>query len=467
MGILVPDHICRNVHEIATSFVLVSLTLLIAQFTLAADAQVTDTLLEESAITVSTRQESQISLYDGRIEALETEFGPYHHTLLEPLQGLTALLIDSGDFVKTSRILNRRLQLLHILEGPTSLNQLPVLAELISHDVRLQRWQSVTDRFEYILSLHVQSPEVDTTALLNAMNDVSAWRSTYMFIDRPANRLEHLDTVREIRWKMITLSETQLTNDNKARISWLYSYALEQHRQFVFNWSQTSDSLLPKRSSYRPEFHGPVAFLRGALDIMKHILEITEAMDDLEAEAMAMIYVADFQMLLGAGTATSTYQSAEEKFKEAGIDQQRIEAFFARPEALPVSQFHLSLDAAHKWQNASGYILELGGESAASTHHLGDFIAWNRRAPSARLPALPEAASAASTELIAVQVQFSIYANGTSRDAKADRASPSAMRFKSVAQNAIKAMRFRPKSAQRGGQRIGDVTMNYMSPSER
>ena len=37
MGILVPDHMGRNVHDIATSLVVVSLALLIAQFTMAAD----------------------------------------------------------------------------------------------------------------------------------------------------------------------------------------------------------------------------------------------------------------------------------------------------------------------------------------------------------------------------------------------------------------------------------------------
>ena len=70
-------------------------------------------------------------------------------------------------------------------------------------------------------------------------------------------------------------------------------------------------------------------------------------------------------------------------------------------------------------------------------------------------------------ELNSVQLQFSINSRGKSRDAKAVEATTDSARVRGHAQNAVKAMQFRPKFARRGGQRIDDVMMNYLYPLER
>ena len=464
---LVPDSKHHNVIKMVAAFVAVSWVILHGQLTLAADLPEAEAMLEESAVAISARLGTQMSLFEEQIAALETEFGPYHYALLEPLQGLTTLLIDAGNFAGAGRILNRRLHLLHTVEGPTSLNQLPLLAELISNDVRLQRWQSVTERFEFIRSLHMQNPDVDTSALLNSMNDLSTWYLTYMFIDKLSNRKQHLDASTLNYWKMISLSETRLVEDSRARISRLYGYALERYRLFDLYWAASSNALAPSNSSYSPEFHGAAGYLRDALRIVNHILNVSRTMDDPEAEAMAMMYVADFRLLSGEGSATSSYQSAEEKLKDAGIDERRIEAFFSRAVVLPVAQFHFSLDDAITQQTASGYSAVPGAEAAEDAYHLVDFVAWNELAPTSRLPALPEPASAAKMELNSVQLQFSINSRGKSRDAKAVEATTDSARVRGHAQNAVKAMQFRPKFARRGGQRIDDVMMNYLYPLER
>lgn len=471
MDSLVSDRKGNRFHEIITACVVVSWALLLAQLAVAADSQSADVGIEESAISVSAEIGSQISLYEEQIAALESESGPFHFTLLEPLQGLAASLIELEDYAATQRILNRRLQLLHILDGPNSLNQIPLITELIRNDVRLQDWQSVTDRFNYIRLLHIRNPETGTDDRLRAMNELSAWLSTYMFVDQPENRHDHLELIRRLHWEMASLSEVQFGDDTRSRISWLYRYAIGQHRQFAFYWSEFSNALSPNKSSYRREYLGPVELLREGLNVVNHILDIVQTMGDPQAEAMAMVYVADFQMLLRQGSAKRMYRSAEEKFIEAGIEQQQIEDFFARAVVLPLPQFHLTLDAALSQQDAAGYMLKPGveGEPGAEQErvalHLGEFIAWNRLAPTARFPALPEPTSATIMRLESLQVQFSIDSRGKSRDAKSDKDSSHSALIKSVAQNAVRAMQFRPRFAQRGGQRVGDVTMNYSFPS--
>lgn len=54
MSSLIPDSICKRAYEIATFCVFVSWVLLIAPIAVGAGSQLTDAILEESAIVVST-----------------------------------------------------------------------------------------------------------------------------------------------------------------------------------------------------------------------------------------------------------------------------------------------------------------------------------------------------------------------------------------------------------------------------
>ena len=64
MSSLIPDSLCKRAYEIATFCVFVSWVLLIAPIAVGAGSQLTDAILEESAIVVSTRPGSQNSLYE-------------------------------------------------------------------------------------------------------------------------------------------------------------------------------------------------------------------------------------------------------------------------------------------------------------------------------------------------------------------------------------------------------------------
>lgn len=63
--------------------------------------------------------------------------------------------------------------------------------------------------------------------------------------------------------------------------------------------------------------------------------------------------------------------------------------------------------------------------------------------------------------------QFSIDSRGKSSDAKASKADPDTPRVRSDAQNAVRAMQFRPRLVQNIARRTTDATMNYLYPSNR
>lgn len=69
-------------------------------------------------------------------------------------------------------------------------------------------------------------------------------------------------------------------------------------------------------------------------------------MVDLQAAAMADLYLADWQLISGQQDAAESYQQAFKNLRDAGVDRAGLDEFLSRPALLPVPQFHVSVDDA-------------------------------------------------------------------------------------------------------------------------
>lgn len=426
------------------------------QVAVGADPAVAEVQQEESSLELFNQIEQQKALFNQQIIALESEYGIYDQRLLEPLAGLTPLLVKAADFEEVGRVLDRRLQLLRIVEGPSTLNQLQVISEVITNDIRRRDWQSVSESFDTIRSIHIQNPDVETAILLNILNDVRNWHLSVLYIDELEMRELHINNFKKDLAEIIALADKEYGRESEQLIPWLYGIAIDQDRM--------------NRTSF-------------GIRTLQRIQNIVEAMGDPEAQAMAMLYVADFELLyqrnmnvqrVGGPVASrrrggeSSYRKAMEMFRDAGIEEERIETFFARPVVLPVPEFHLSLEMALAKQSANGYSLNSNaenGEGTGSTVHLGDFIAWDELTPFTRRPPLPELASALDTEFNTAQVRFTIDSIGKSKKRRAEYAEPDIEEVQRVAKNAIEHLQFRPAFVNRRWRQTRNVTLRYLYPS--
>ncbi len=440
------------------------------QVVFATDSSGMTTASDESALESSIRISQEIARHEESIAELESTFGPYDHRLLEPLQGLSDLLQEAGDFAAAENLLKRQLQLMHITQGPSTLAQTPIIVELIKSDLRRQDWQSITGRFEHLHLIHRQNRDVDTATLLNTLNDVRAWHLASLYVDAAENRSMHIARSREIQAQILSLAVTKYGRGQEQLIPWLYSFAVERYH--VNGFLEAKGALtVPAR------YHVSRA---ASLNLIERIARIVDSTGDLEARAMAMLYVADFQLLrrelkgnsiagrvapTNRGHAGRTYRRAMEMLREAGVAQERIDAFFARPVALPVARFHSSLEDALAQQEQDGYSLASNRERAdRGDVHMGDFIAANDALPFAQFSAMPELLSGLNTELNSVTLQFSIDSVGRSRNARAMVADSNSVAVRADAQTAIEKMQFRPCYVKGRWRRVRDVTMRYLSP---
>jgi hypothetical protein len=418
---------------------------------LAADGPVADEQPGDSALQQSIRLREQIEQLNEQLADLESEYGPFDFRLLEPLRGLTDIQLDIGDYEQAGSTLERRLQLVRTVEGPASLQQLPIVQQLIANDIRLSDWGSVTDRFEFIRSLYGQDADTDPETTMRVKNDLALWNFANVYLQEPVRRLRIFRQAREAIRENTRAAEDLYGENSMELVTWLYQNAVMQHQH-------ARDEIL------LAEGRNAESYQREALNLVKRIRDIAAESGDLEAEAMAMTYEADFQMLLELGTAARLYSQAMDKFIEAGLDSNRVDGFFQRPAILPVAKFYPRLEDAVRSQDEAGFAFLPTPEGEPPAMHLGTFVAWSESLPYSERPELPAAAAELESELeyFEIAMDFTLNSRGTTRNPDITDSNTDRARVRRDARQALRAMQFRPYFEEGRWRPSGDLSIRYL-----
>ncbi|NKB33156.1 MAG: hypothetical protein GKR91_08665 [Pseudomonadales bacterium] len=420
-----------------------------------------------SLVAVSIEQSEQIELYRNQIEELESEFGPFERSLIEPLSGLSELYTGIGNLEDANAILDRQLQLMRVSEGPDTFSQVPILEALIVNNVTMNDIEAATNFFENIQFVYLQNPESTTEQKLRAMDDLRHWHFTAINLGEKRSRINHFRITREILDDMLRIAEDEFGENSEAMIPYLYKEAIEKYHLLTYLFSHDEIGENAYDAIFEAEAIQPTTYLRQGYNTVKDIREIVQQTRNTEADAMAAVYEADFQMLLGMGLAQRSYREAMELFAQAGKSEQQISDFFSRPIVLPVTEYYFSMDAALAAQDAAGYRYTRGEDGEDPVAYLGNFVAWNESLLNAAKPAPPEVLSDFEIELHRANMRFTIQSRGETRTPDAESSEPDTVQARVDAQDALEMMVFRPRFRGNRWRRIRDVTMTYWYPPEK
>ncbi len=421
----------------------------------------------DSSVGQSIQQTEQIELYLQQIAELETEFGPFDHSLIEPLNILSDLYTEIGNLVEANTILNRQIQLLRIAEGPDTFSQVPVVESQIVNNVRMNDLEAATNNFENIQFVYLQNPESTTIQKLQAMDQLRHWHFTALNLGEKIDRINHFRISRAILDDMLQIAEDELGEESHKIIPYLYKAAIEKYHLLTYLFSHDELGANAYEDIFEMEAIQPTDYLRQGYEIVKDIREIIQQSSDIEADAMAAVYEGDFRMLLGIGLAQRSYREAMELFGEAGKSEQEIADFFSRPIVLPETEYYYTMEDAIAAQNASGYRYIRGEEGNDPVVHLGNFVAWNESLLNAAKPTPPEVLLDLEMELHRADLRFTIRSRGDTRIPDAESSEPDTVQAKVDAQDALKMMIFRPRFRGNRWRRIEDVTITYWYPPEK
>ncbi len=372
--------------------------ILSVQFVEAADSQPSATQVNDSALNIINRINDEAGALREQLSSLESEHGPYHQALLAPLRDLTSLQVELGNLDEAVQLLNRRLQIGRVVFSPTNLTQLDSILELISIEIRQQNWQSVTALYEFIEWLAINNPNAEAEQRLNLLKRVSSWRIAAIYLDTNENRETHVRKLEEIVDKIVNLARVEYSENSPLLAPWLYLKAKERLLRHSFHLFENSDTG-PPRGGYLTQ----QAYL-----LVKEIREIIEASGDPEAQAMAMVFEADFLRFYTSNVwSDRLYREARQKFLEIGIPEQKVTDFFSTTTVIPMRQLHLSIDSAMTEQQPIVREIE-NDDNSVQTVNIIYFLALEESHPFLPRPEMPDEIANAEQDLNSVLIQIEI-----------------------------------------------------------
>lgn len=430
----------------------------------------------------------QMQAQEAALAELESLHGPFDPSLIEPLQAMIRLLEEQSEHGRIAELQERQLALMRTNLGLESTEVIPLLREMVLTRVAMGEAEEVTDQLQMIR--HLSADEDSPETLLRVIDALAYWYLTGGAGDRDRRRAVNFFEARELIEEIEDIALERYGEDSPATIPWLYLGAMNLYQLVgLLNSDEGSsgptirelvryDGAMKLRTSARGFSFNPITsntvtpviergemvgemYIREAMGKIEDIADIFEAEGDIEGQAMAKIYRSDFQLLANLGTAFRQYREAQELLREAGIAEERIELYFGRPQLLPVSRFHATLEEAIAEQEAE---LALWRPDQEDAIYVALYTAWDEDAPNVREPVSDNAFWEHEIDYHQVDFEFNISSRGRVSGVDIIAADPDDRGSRRYARNGVRDLRFRPAMEEGRGQRLRDVQMRVLLP---
>ena len=425
---------------------------------------------------------------EATLDELEARNGPFDPSLIEPIQAMIRLLEEQGEHERVAELQQRQLALMRTNLGLESPELIPLLRDMVVNGIASGNAEQVTDHLQLIR--HLRAVEEDPEALLQAIESLAHWYLTGAEVNNNNQLARNFFAARELIEEAEDAARELHGEDSPAMTPWLYAGAMNLYQLIAVINTEAGlrgpalrelfryDGGMKVRTSARGFSYNPIGattvtpviesgelvgemYLREASGKIDDIGEIFAAQGDPEAEAMALVYRADFQLLLGRGTAFRGYRDAMESLREAGVAEDRIAQFFARPQLLPLNRFFPTLEQAIAHQDAA---LAAWRPAAEDAVYVPPFIAWDESAPNMAAPVSDTAFWELSPDYHVIDLEFNISSRGSVSAVDIMAAEPDNRRSRRLARDAARQLRFRPALEEGRGQRLRDVQMQVLLP---
>lgn len=120
--------------------------------------------------------DAQIALFEQRLLALESQFGPYDPNLIEVLADLGRYYSEIGQFQRAGAVFERALSITRISDGLYSAGQLAILENLIDAYKAAGDWDSADDKEHLALHINTRLYEPGSQAYADAVLAFGDWK---------------------------------------------------------------------------------------------------------------------------------------------------------------------------------------------------------------------------------------------------------------------------------------------------
>lgn len=474
-----------------------SLLLLLSPLTMLQAQDSADTPAEESMLQRSRDLSGTIAELEDQISRIQSESGTFNMQLLEPLDALTRVYREAQDFEAAAQLLDHQLQIHRINSGLYSAQQIPLVESLLQMQAQAGDWHSTSDSLSHLAWLYQRDTTLDVETQLMGLQTLGTWQLRALERDTRERQAHHLVELSKIEERTAEIAQRRFGENNPALTPYLYNQALadlyialaitltgetSQDLMLMTEGIRNRPSTLSSISSLRTEadieaMYGSKAStviersfrknMDDSINKIERIKELYELSGNIEAEAMAMMYLGDSYLIrqqfenrptdfagvrrgsTSIGTAITHYRDALARFAEAGISAEALAAFTRCPVMLPIPKFYETVQESTKVCEKS---------ASSTTFDLGEF-----NLVSSLIPGL-EGEVLETDDVIVARVKFEVRNNGQVSSDNVEEIEPDDTTSRVQIRKILDIMQFRPAMVDNDAVRAEDLQLVIRIP---
>ncbi len=258
-------------------------------------------------------------------------------------------LLQQGAYQAAVQQFSEAVQIAKINNGLQSRSQMLALALQIEAEIALDNWEAVDSQLAYFEWLNARIYGQNFDHYLDGAATQSRLLLAASADARNPVSARYLIAAKNLNWRTISSIEATLGSDSERLTPWLYNIVLVHFYQSAltrsrgltsYNYKTDRAEIVAGWSLSRNES------LRISHSIGKELLLRIQSIlaDDAEAAALLNLHLGDWEMLFARNSAALDYYiEAIDKLRSAGVDPNRIDAFFSQPTILPTGALITSL----------------------------------------------------------------------------------------------------------------------------
>jgi hypothetical protein len=295
----------------------------------------------------------QIAEQAALVDALASGYDRVDHQLLEPLLGLARVQTRANRFDDADVSLDHAIQVVRVRDGLFAPSQYSVLEQSVENNVQRGAWDALTGELDHLQWLFTSQYQGEVSEQLERLMWLSDKYLQGVFHDREERQVQHLKQATRVNRLALDLVRQHDQVNLVSRIAVGYALVRKYHleAQGIRGGGETSfeiRSQLPESNLVESRKRALSKRYRSGLAVLQDLAGMVEQArpDDVEAQALMELVVADWQLLFNQPGGAEDYTRIYERLAQVGVDPHRLQAFFARPVVLPEPTLSLSLDQA-------------------------------------------------------------------------------------------------------------------------
>jgi tetratricopeptide (TPR) repeat protein len=459
--------------------------------------------VEAADFTQQAMEHAQrVEFYQLSIDQIQGESGPFDPRLLEPIDALARAMIEAENYNRAIELLDQQLQIHRINNGLYSAAQIPVIESLLQLKSIAGDWATVNNTLQYLSWVYQRDTTLPAPEQIKGLKKIGSWHLRALGNDVREREAFHLVQLGIVEAQAAELAVQHYGDLNEELAPYIYDQALSELYMAlaIILTTDTSQDLLlltegiRSRNTITPTINtiggrgvSEIETLYGSrtstvinrsfksrmgssLSELEKIRHLFLSSGNIEAEAMALLYLGDYTLLrqqyenrpgnfAGVRRGTSTpgpainyYAQAISRFADAGIDEQRISSFVRCPVLLPITVFHQTLAEAEEYVCTH--------QSEPISYELVDYNLLSTLFPTREGEALPGEGG-----ILQATVSFSIRTNGQISQSNIISIEPDDTPNRISVRKMIELMQFRPALIDARAVRAENVQLKIRMPA--